>query len=194
MKVVVGGPPQSGKSVFTGALLLMIQDRLGPDASEILDRTTIDLWDDSLPWVLGEVLELPGEGDPDEDDVERHRREVEALDAPLVVSDAPGKIDDCTRTLVEPFDAMIILSSTDDGIPKWKELAGERGVEVVWVLESMDPAGGEEAEWNPDSGSGRFRGCERTRLKDLGIRALPYSSQDVLSRMVASLLERSLGI
>lgn len=193
MKVVVAGPRRSGKSVFTGALLSEIQDRLSPEDFDDVAWTTIDLWDDSLPWVLEEELELPGEGDPDEEDVRQHRGYVEDLDQPLVIADAPGIIDQHTGTLLEPFDVMIILSRTDDGIQDWKDVAGELDIEVVWVLNSVDPDSDEDSEWDPESGYGRFRPCERTTFREQGVRALPHSSQDVLSKMARALLEWSFG-
>lgn len=193
MKVVVAGPRRSGKSVFTGALLSEIQDRLIPEDSDDVAWTTTDLWDDSLPWVLEERLELPGEGDPDAEDVRQHRDYVEELSQALVIADAPGIIDQHTETLLQPFDVMIILSRTDDGIQEWKDLAGGLDIEVVWVLESVDPDSDEDSEWDPESGYGRFRPCERTPIREQGVRALPRSSQDVLSKMATTLLERSFG-
>lgn len=191
MRFVVGGPPRSGKSVFTAALLWTLRERVrGTPLSGDVAWTTLDLWNDSLAWVLGETVDQPE--DPTMEDAKARRDRFAALEHRIVLADAPGIIDDYTRTLLEPADGLIILSRDEEGIEEWKELAGELDIEVVWVLESLDPTGPGRSSWDEDTGFGRFRGAERTQVQGVGLRAVPASGQDVLVKMAVDLLRRGL--
>lgn len=197
MRVVVGGPPHAGKSVFTAALYLSIKDRL-PDGigDDFFSVMTLDLSDNTLRWLL-----YDGEPRKFEDSVwtEENARdraeEFSAADGELVLADAPGEVDNLTRTLLGPADALLIMYSTEhrDKLDEWTELADELGLEIIAILQSIHPDNEEEdSTWDPQTERGKFKGAHREDAKIHQRRALPQGSQSVVNRIALSILERVL--
>lgn len=188
MKVVVVGPPKSGKSVFTQAMIEIIQERLVN--RNAFRWMTLDLWDNALGWFRGEPRRR--ETPPSDEEVEKRARDFANLDSSLVLADGPGKIDEHTRKLVGPADALIIVSRSSSGITEWSGFAARSNLSIFAVFTTVQKHSNEMPEWNASKRQGKLRGLESDIIKDGGYRSLPEDTVSVIETFVRYLLDNSL--
>lgn len=191
-KVVIAGPSNSGKSTFTAALIESLKNRLGSRFDEHVEYVPLDQWDQSLPWLLkdtGASQRKGSSGSVSEEDIMSARREFEESDAAIVIADAPGKIDDALKTLIEPADDMIILSQDGkvDQIPDWVDVADELNITVLFEFRSMLDED-QEAEWDRISGEGVLVGLYRDEFRAGGLHNLDPTTRRVIQTVGRSML------
>jgi predicted GTPase len=195
VKVVVGGPPNSGKSTFTAILRKHTRQMLGSHATDIVQSLTLDLVDNSVEWMDDPTGETDRRIDREfnEENAEARRDRFEDIDAELVIADAPGQIDELTRLLTGPADALIIVSNDQDGIEEWREFADEEGLEVFAEFETFLPDEDTEPDWDPDDRTGTLRGLDRDVYKTEGLDGLERETVVILRDLTDALLEEALG-
>lgn len=196
MKVVVGGPPNSGKSTFTAVLRKHIRQILGGRAPpDVFQSLTLDLVDNSVEWMDDPTGDTPRriDGEFNEENAEQRRDQFADIDADLVVADAPGEIDNLTRILAEPADALIIVSNDQEGIEEWRAFAEEEGIEVYATFETFLPDEETRPHWNPEDQAGTLRGLDRDALRDEGLDGIERETVKILRDLSDALLEDALN-
>lgn len=189
MKVVIGGPPNSGKSTFTVALFRTL-DR---DQSFSVELRSLDPVDQTVPWLLdesGTVERKPD--DVDFDDYEELIEDVTEANAQIVLSDAPGRLEPPIRDLLEPMDELLILANDDstDKVDEWVAVAEELDVNVhSKFITYLDPD--EEAGWDKEGGEGTLVGLERDDFDDDYLDALPEDTRSVIRLLAGDLKQRA---
>lgn len=195
--VVIGGPPNSGKSTFTYGLIRLIQETLGiPGASPEFAYLTLDVWDKTLNDLLaiddGDPAPL-SEEDEEQRVEDRANRFADMVNL-LVLGDLPGgDPDEYTRILAQPADAIIIVSQSPEGIETWRRFAQEQDIDVFATFETFQQGEGEEASWNAETREGRLVGLDRDRIE---LRHLRGFDEPTLLRMgviADELIEAALG-
>lgn len=202
MKVAVGGPPNSGKSTFTAALVEEIRERRR-DSTVDLSFTweTLDVTDNSLAYLLNE-RERPDRKHEEiewSDQTARTKRATfEGCDEQLVVADTPGKLTEELDTVLDPADEMILLVSAEraEEAEDWRRLAAERGIDVRWFLTTVLD---EEADlgWRDGDVEGEraiegvIRSVERPAFEERGIDAYDPESARAIRRIARDLVERA---
>lgn len=196
MKVVVGGPPHSGKSTFTAILRKLIRDILGARATpELFESLTLDLVDNSTEWMddpTGKTSRRT-EGAFTVENAKARRDKFDQRDADLVLADAPGKIDDLTRILAEPADTLIIVSQNQEGIQAWRAFAEEEGIEIFAVFETFLPDEDTQPGWDSDGRGGSLRGLDREAFRDGGLDGIERETVETLRDLVYELLDEALS-
>jgi len=155
MKIVVGGPPQSGKSTFTASLIQSVRERQRNRPYQLsFAWLPLDVTDNSIAVLLNPDEDIDQKRDVEwtEERAEERRAVFEARDERLVIADAPGLITEELRIVIEPADAIIILANYEEQerIADWREVAESNDMEVFAELtsileEDLDP-GWEERE------------------------------------------------
>lgn len=209
MKVVVGGPPHSGKSTFTAGLVERIRERKREQPfTASFTWETLDVTDNSLPFLLDESGAVPMRNEEiewSEESARVKRAAFEGRDEQLVVADAPGRLTEELDVVVEPADAMVVLASREkaDRIEAWKARADRLDVAVRWVLVSVLDADVEpgwvtefdsaaEFEWTAESDGvreGVIRSIDRGEFEDSGLTAYDDTSSRMIRQLSTDLLE-----
>ncbi|GAB4441435.1 MAG: CRISPR-associated protein Csx3 [Cyanobacteria bacterium J069] len=131
--LMVVGPPDSGKSVFSHALFTALL----PDYPDIfLQRAN---WDGEGNWIL-ELPETASEGDREtfklfykgiksERFFTHHGQSILQLrrQKPLVIVDVGGKVDAAKMPVLEACSHYLIISSKPEAIDPWHEFCRDRG-------------------------------------------------------------------
>lgn len=209
MKVVVGGPPHSGKSTFTAGLVERIRERKRDQPfTASFTWETLDVTDNSLPFLLDGSGAVPMRNEDiewSEESARVKRAAFEGRDEQLVVADAPGRLTEELDVVVEPADAMVVLASREkaDRIESWKARADRLDVAVRWVLVSVLDADVEpgwvtefdsavEFEWTAESDEvreGVIRSIDRGEFEDSGLTAYDDTSSRMIRQLSTDLLE-----
>lgn len=142
MKIVIGGPPQSGKSTFTASLINAVRNRQRNRPYQLsFSWETLDVTDNSLASLLNPDSDIDQKRDVEwsAERAEERSATFEARDEELVIADAPGLITDELRIVLEPADAIIILANYEaqDKISEWGEVAESNDMQVFAKLTSI---------------------------------------------------------
>jgi len=196
VKVVICGPPQSGKSTFTAALIKSIRERKrGRSYNISFIWVPLDVTDNSLPYLMNpdEDIEQKREVDWSSERAEERASQFKARDEQLVLADAPGLITDELQTVIEPADAMIIVASREreEKIADWKNKASEMDISVfaefTTVLEDDVGAG-----WlSRDERIGVLRSVSREEFEQRQINSLDDPTRRVLKQLATDLLKEN---
>lgn len=159
IKIVVGGPPHSGKSVFIEAL------------SKNLDKGDTFAFsacpDGEGPWLQRhyddpEVVKWRQKGQFRPEFVDRAKRVVDEWEGPLMLVDIGGRTSEENAQIVEEATHAIVLAGDLSKVGEWQEFFKAHGVEVMAVLHSHyhgntdQVLDGEEREANPELRLGRL--------------------------------------
>ncbi len=153
IRLIIGGPPDSGKSTFCASLvaemrncICSIQSRSSfSDLKLNVEQVTLDL--------SGRTTDAIAEGWAAEDPIRLKRmrqpwtmrlarKGVEKLlesraQGNITISDLPGKVDEITRLLAAPADACILLSKDWNLLKdEWAPMMNNLGVPVVSKIRS----------------------------------------------------------
>lgn len=192
MRLVIGGPPHRGKSTATVALMRLLAERLDVrEESDELRFVTLDVADNTARYLLGHDDELKTGGQWTTEARERKLEEYEASEAHLVLSDAPGVIDDHTRQLLAKADAILVLAWTEEEMKPWIELAEDLGIRVFGLARSVPPQAAERSRWDSGGRRGVLRGLEREAVRRPEPLALPPDTQDALIQIARQAWEEA---
>ena len=143
MRIVVGGPPHSGKSVFLWEL-----KRLLPIGSYMPIRAAPDGEGDWTQLLyqggasLTKTLRQKGAFSPEF--VQWASNAVKHCTARFGLIDIGGKPSDENRKICQYADALVIVSSQEENVQEWKQFAASVGLQVLAVLHtSLDAS----SEW-----------------------------------------------
>ncbi len=133
IKVVVGGPPHSGKSVFIEALT----KNLDEDHTFAFSACP----DGEGPWLQRhyndpEVVKWRQKGQFTSEFVDRAARVVSDWEGPLMLVDIGGRISEENSQIVQGATHAIILAGDLSKAAEWQGFFDSHGVEVVAVLHS----------------------------------------------------------
>lgn len=136
IKVVVGGPPHSGKSVFIEALT----KNLNKDQTLAFSACP----DGEGPWLQKhyddpDVVALRRKGGFTPEFVDWATESVRDWDGPLMLIDIGGRTSEENAKIVEGATHAIILAGDTSKIPEWKEFFETRGIQVIAALHSDYP-------------------------------------------------------
>lgn len=203
MKVVVGGPPHSGKSTFTAGLVERVRERQRNQPFDVsFTWMTLDVTDNSLAFLLdesGDVSRRNEEVEWSEENARVRRATFEGRDEQLVVADAPGRLTHELNIVIEPADAMVVLASDEKRgeIDDWRARADRLDVAVRWVIVSVldgDAEPGWRGELDSDGEVDRTREPEAVRRGTIRSisrsdyeRSGPAAYDDTSSRMLRQL-------
>ena len=134
VKVVVMGPPHSGKSVFIEALSQAVDPELGmtmlggcPDGEGLwLQRH----YDDP------EVKKLRRKGTFTPEFVEHAAESVQGFHGPLALIDIGGRVSEENHAIAAGATHAIILAGDLSKVAEWRDFADELGIPVVATLHS----------------------------------------------------------
>lgn len=209
MKVVVGGPPHSGKSTFTAGLIERIRERKREQPFNVsFTWETLDITDNSLAFLLdesGDVSQKNEEIEWSNETAKVKRADFEGRDEQLVIADAPGRLTDQLDIVIEPADTMIVLASDEnvDKIDEWKACADRLDIAVNWIIVTVLDTDIEvgwtdefdsdtEFDWACESANvqeGIIRSINRGDFKDRGLTAYDDTSSRLIRQLTADLLE-----
>lgn len=193
MKVVVGGPPQSGKSTFTASLIQAIRERQRNRPYQLsFSWQPLDVTDNSIAVLLNPDEDIDQKRDVEwtEERAEERRAVFEARDEQLVIADAPGLITEELRIVIEPADAIIILANYEEReqIEDWREVAESNGMQVfaelTSILEEDLDSGWEERETR----EGIIRSIEREDFEEEQKTAFDDTSRRMIRQIATDLL------
>ena len=196
MKIVVGGPPQSGKSTFTASLIQAIRERQRNRPYQLpFSWQPLDVTDNSIAALLNPDSDVEQKRAVDwtTERAEERAAIFEARDEDLVIADAPGLITDELRIVLEPADAIIILANYDeqDKMTEWEEVAEANDIEVFAELTSIldeDLAPG----WaQRERREGIIRSIEREDFTHAGGMAYDDTTHRMIKQIATDLLQFS---
>ncbi|WP_152418480.1 hypothetical protein [Haloarcula amylolytica] len=194
MKVVVCGPPHSGKSTFTACMIQVIRERKRNRSYNIsFTWMPLDVTDNSLAALVDTDDEVEQKRDVEwsQERAEERQAMFEGRDERLVLADAPGKITDELQTVIQPADAVIVLASREkeDMVEDWKLAAKECGLDIFAELTTVleDDIG---AGWlDRQERQGVLRSIERAEFEQRQIDALEDPTRRVVKQLVTDLLK-----
>ena len=135
-KIVIVGPPCSGKSVFTLALLSALED-LGISCSFV----DLDLWGSTFLLLSGKESSTERTKRKEtlvvtKDDIENKLKEFQDISDVLVIADGPGKISTDLNTLIQPAKLGIIVCRIDkpNDLKKWRNYLEKHGIEIIGIV------------------------------------------------------------
>ncbi len=142
--LLVVGPPDSGKSVLSHALL---QSMLAEHLDVFLQRVN---WDGEGNWVLemqdrarAEAMKLANKGQLTPNFFTYHASAILALrrEHALVIADAGGMVQPEKQPLLESCTHYLIISADPAEIPKWHEFCRDRGnlAPVAVIHSTLEP-------------------------------------------------------
>ncbi|MCU0527763.1 MAG: hypothetical protein MUF72_23445 [Elainella sp. Prado103] len=144
MKVVLCGPPHSGKSCLREGLkqALLILHRVGQAPYPYVLTACPDgegAWyaeaaqrDPDLAYQLKQAYK--SKFTPEF--AQEKAKQVQQLDLPLTIIDVGGRIDDKNRWIMAPATHAVILSNDVAGIPEWQQVCDELHLNVIAILYS----------------------------------------------------------
>lgn len=150
-KVIVCGPPHSGKSVFLANLMRL----LPPDSFYLAFAAPDGEWHWSNFGDQDLVAAVRQKGKFTENFVSSMVEAIERNEQPLVLVDTGGVRSEANERIFDACDACVILSSKPDEIVAWREFATRHHVAVIAELDSVLHG---TCELYPDRGDGVVRG------------------------------------
>lgn len=152
IRIVVGGPPNSGKSTFSESLVRAFQD-LSVDAESI----DLDLYSPTLDWLQGKITkeqrdEQKRKSITAKEAKEAHRRFKDASkEHDVIVGDAPGGISEESKQICKAATHGIIVCRDDktDQIKAWQNFFDDIGVDVIAVVISKVSSSEDITSYDP---------------------------------------------
>ncbi len=183
IRIVVGGPPHSGKSTFALYLERALQD-LGTDAYNY----DYDPWGETKRYAEGLISKEERDGTkkiPTEKETRLCVKEFASLPNRLVIGDLPGKPTDITEILVSVGTHAVILCKDDelDKIKEWEKLFNRKNIKILAILTSNQT--GQE---NIEEENGIIVG----RISNLDVSNIGETPKIISA--VASLIKKSLDV
>ncbi len=183
IRIVVGGPPHSGKSTFTARLARTFLKEFGDD----VDKMNLDPWDRSLE-VISEII-TEEERKQDIKNPEKILREKasefkkRSKNHKAIIGDLPGRPEAPAEIVAKTGRYGIIVCKDDElnKIKDWKKFFEKNGVELVAVIHTSKN-GKEERVYREDLIRAELVNLDKSIEITLGIKSL------------ASLLKNRLGI
>lgn len=185
IRIVIGGPPHSGKSTFALYLERSLND-LGTNAFNY----DYDPFGETKRLVEGLISKEEREHTkkiPTKEEVESCAKEFALLSITyeVVIGDLPGKPTDLTEILTLAGTHAIILCKDDelDKIAEWKNLFNKQDVKILGILESNQT--GDEIVYEE-------KGVIIGKISNLNVNNIGETPKSILS--VAALIKRNLGV
>jgi CRISPR-associated protein Csx3 len=172
VRIIVGGPPNSGKSTFVIRLSRSLWE-IGVDVK----RVELDAWAPTLDYIDGKITKEERDSQKRSaisgEDAEKsaQRFQESSKDASVVIGDCPGKISEELRIIMRNATHSIILCRADqiNEMSAWRAFFSGLGIPVVAELVS-DLKGTEGIfPGNFEVLKGRFVGLDRTTRKSPAI-------------------------
>lgn len=194
MRVVMCGPPHSGKSTFTASLIQIIRGRKRGQSFNIsFTWVPLDVTDNSLATLVDgdEDVEQKRDVDWTPERAEERKAMFKARDENLVLADAPGKVTPQLRTVIEPADAVILLASREkeDQLSEWREVMSDLDIdifaELITVLNDDTGAGWSDRKKR----IGVLRSIEREEYEKRQIDGYDDPTRRVLKQLGTDLLK-----
>ncbi len=132
-RVIVCGPPHSGKSVFLAQLMC----QLPPDSFYLAFAAPDGEWHWSNFGDQVLVAAVRQKGKFTENFVGSMVEAIKANEQPLVLVDTGGVRSEANERIFDACDACIILSSKQDEVVAWRQFAAARNVAVLAELDSV---------------------------------------------------------
>jgi len=137
IRIVVGGPPHSGKSTFTARLVRTLHKELAVD----VDNMSLDPWDRSLDVMLGNITEEERK-QKNKKITKNHLRDKASefkkfsKKHEVVVGDLPGRITDKSQIVTRAGTHGIIVCKDDElnEIAEWENFFLDNNVELIAVI------------------------------------------------------------
>ena len=131
MKIVVCGPPHSGKSVFLGGLCENL-----PRDKRFLFRACPD-GEGTWTWNAPSAAKHRRKGEFTEENVDWYVDSLRRCElAPIILVDVGGRMSSENQRIMAECDAAIILAGSQHAIPEWEAFCKKTGLEVFAVLHS----------------------------------------------------------
>lgn len=192
MKIILGGPPRSGKSCLKDGLKNALTAQLGPDAAiypYIIDATP----DGEGSWFAqtarqDSALARQLKTDNKSTDafnplwVTLMTKQVANCSQPLTIIDIGGKISDENRKICAAADSAILIAPTEADLGPWREFCRELNLAVI--AEAISDAKGSHDSFDTDDG-----GVLRGRVHNLQ-RTTDSSTRPFVRALAAHVLER----
>lgn len=195
MRVVVGGPPHSGKSTVTASLIKAIRERQRNRSYHLsFSWVPLDVTDNSIAGLLNpedEDIESKRDLDWTEERADERRAMFNARDEQLVIADSPGQISDELKIVIEPADAIIILSSYEnrEEIEDWIDMSEKQGLDIFAQLttvleEDIDPG------WdNRTNRKGTICSIHREDFEESGKTAYDDTTRRMIKQVATDMLK-----
>ncbi|MEM3186437.1 MAG: ATP/GTP-binding protein [Conexivisphaerales archaeon] len=173
--VIVGGPPNSGKSTFCESLVQALK-RLGVNAQAI----DLDPYAPTLQYIRGEIsadernrLKRREIGNKEIQDA-KERLEQASKDYDFVIGDAPGGISDDLKPVYQLASHAVILCREDkqSDIDLWKEFFSGMELRIIAIIISR--TSGRECLQDTDPIKGILVGLNRIPVNTPAINSLAY--------------------
>lgn len=132
-RIIVCGPPHSGKSVFLANLMR----QLPPDSFYLAFAAPDGEWHWSNYGDQDLVSVVRQKGKFSENFVDSMVKAIAANEQPLVLVDTGGVRSEANEAIFDVADGCIILSSKPEETIEWRKFATEHGVEVLAELDSV---------------------------------------------------------
>ncbi len=143
LKVIIAGPPHSGKSIAENYLrsLLPVEDTMRIAAQPDGEGD----WTQNLYGQNPELAQsLRVKGAFNDENVQKWQGQIRNTDSRFALIDVGGVVSPANETLCNEANAMIIVSSDDEKIQDWVNLANKTGLHILSVLHStLEP----QSEW-----------------------------------------------
>lgn len=157
-RIIVCGPPHSGKSVFLANLMR----QLPPDSFYLAFAAPDGEWHWSNYGDQDLVAVVRQKGKFSENFVGSMVSSIAANEQPLVLVDTGGVRSEANEAIFDVADGCIILSSKPEETIEWRKFAAEHSVEVLAELDSVLVGTCElYSEQDDDVIRGRISGLER---------------------------------
>jgi hypothetical protein len=183
IRLVVGGPPNSGKSTFARSLAMAFQDQgLGAETAEL------DLWSPTQDYLMGKISKEERETKK-RAKISMHEANVRAREFirasdkyEVVIGDSPGELSTESDVILKEATHAIILCREDrvGDSKQWEDRFKTLGVPVIGILTS--------SRTSPESANSN--GYVQGIIADLGRKPQPTAN----IRAIATLLRSKLQI
>lgn len=196
MKVVIGGPPHSGKSTFTASLIQVIRERQWRQGYNLqFTWVPLDITDNSIAVLLNPDDDIQRKRDVEwtQERAEERQATFEARDEQLVIADAPGMITEELKIVIAPADAIIILASYEkqDRIDEWKEVASDQNLDVFAEITTILEEDLEIGWRDRDARKGTLQSVEREEFIDRQIETFDDTTRRLLRQLGTDLLKEA---